>query len=460
MTMAQAPGISHRPIRSRVFFLRLLIKCLGLVCCLLIGTSEATTAKQQVQRKGASKATQTRKPAQKLTKSHTHDALLPQPAPQIIELQERRDLRVYRTRSRETLSQLLSRFGVSVSERQYWATSVRRNLGSEVLPAGREIHLYFAPPKFISRGKVGLGQLQALEVDLNDVSTLTIEKGIHSIHIQKHEKPVDVELKTVSGSVAESLFADGQRAGVNKTLLSQLADIFTWDIDLEKDIHPGDSFKILYEQRSRTGHQSKPALRIMAAELMSAGQKYTAIYFEKQKGLGNYYDMDGRSLARTFLRFPLEFTSITSLFTESRFHPLLKTTLPHTGVDFAAKRGTPVRAVGDGMIAEAGWNGAYGKAIDIKHDANYTSRYAHLQSFAPGIRPGTTVTKGQVIGYVGSTGRSTGPHLHFELYKDQQYLNPLGVDYPAEDSIEPALLRIFENQKRTFLVELTSLPQT
>ena len=149
-----------------------------------------------------------------------------------------------------------------------------------------------------------------------------------------------------------------------------MADIFTWDIDIEKDIHQGDTFKILYEERSRKG-QAKSALRILAAELINAGQKLTAIYFEKQHGEGNYYNLEGQSLARSFLRFPLEFTSITSHFTESRFHPILKTNLPHTGVDFAAQRGTPVRAVGDGVIAEAGWNGSYGKAIDITHDTTY-----------------------------------------------------------------------------------------
>jgi murein DD-endopeptidase MepM/ murein hydrolase activator NlpD len=267
-------------------------------------------------------------------------------------------------------------------------------------------------------------------------------------------------VKTVSGSVETSLFEDGRKAGIQSALLSQLADIFTWDIDLEKEIHQGDTFKILYEQRSRKGQETKTGLRILAAELINAGQKLTAVYFEKQRGQGNYYNLEGRSLARSFLRFPLEFTSITSHFTDSRFHPILKTNLPHTGVDFAAQRGTPVRAVGDGMITEAGWNGAYGKAIDIKHDSTYTSRYAHLDSFAVSIHAGSTVTKGQIIGYVGSTGRATGPHLHFELYKDQQFINPLSVDFPAEDNIEPGLQKVFENQTQTYLVELGSLPQS
>jgi murein DD-endopeptidase MepM/ murein hydrolase activator NlpD len=134
--------------------------------------------------------------------------------------------------------------------------------------------------------------------------------------------------------------------------------------------------------------------------------------------------------------------------------------MPHTGVDFAAKRGTPVRAVGDGVITLADWNGLYGKTVEIQHDSTYTTRYAHLERFADGVRSGTAITKGQIIGYVGSTGRATGPHLHFELYKDQQYIDPLSVDFPAEDLIEPTLQALFDNQKYILLVELSSAPQS
>ncbi|HEY6364459.1 MAG TPA: peptidoglycan DD-metalloendopeptidase family protein, partial [Candidatus Binatia bacterium] len=205
--------------------------------------------------------------------------------------------------------------------------------------------------------------------------------------------------------------------------------------------------------RSRKGQEKKTALRILAAELISAGEKFTAIYFEKQKGQGNYYNLEGRSLARSFLRFPLEFINITSQFADARFHPILRVNVPHTGVDFAAKRGTPVRAMGDGVITLADWNGVYGKMVEIQHNSTYTTRYAHLERFAEGIRDGTAVSKGQVIGYVGSTGRATGPHLHFELYKDQQYVDPFSIDFPAEDLIEPALQKLFDNQKQIFLVD-------
>jgi murein DD-endopeptidase MepM/ murein hydrolase activator NlpD len=134
--------------------------------------------------------------------------------------------------------------------------------------------------------------------------------------------------------------------------------------------------------------------------------------------------------------------------------------MPHTGVDFAAKRGTPVRAVGDGIISLASRNGPYGRTVDIQHDLNYLSRYAHLDKFADGIVNGVAVKKGEIIGYVGSSGRSTGPHLHFELYKDQQYIDPLSADFPADEVVEPALQKLFDSQKQLFLVELTAAPQS
>jgi murein DD-endopeptidase MepM/ murein hydrolase activator NlpD len=422
---------------------------------------EVRGAKQKTVRKDAPKAKPApASPVRKLTDAQAHKTLLSPPIASPVDPLEKREHVMLRVRAGETLSQVLARYYVPDAEKQFWVRSIMRNMGSPVLPAGKEVHLYFAKPAFKRPSRVAPGTLKAIEFDQSDAFTLTWEKGIRGILFQKREKPYDVELKTVSASLENSLFEDGLKAGIQPALLSQLAEIFTWDVDLEKDIRAGDSFKILYEQRSRKGQETKTALRILAAELINAGQKLTAIYFEKDKGQGNYYNLQGRSLARSFLRFPLEFTAITSHFTESRFHPILRTNLPHPGVDFAAQRGTPIHAVGDGIVTEAGWNGAYGKAIDLKHDATYTSRYAHMDSFADGIHPGMAVTKGQVIGYVGSTGRATGPHLHFELYKDQQYINPLSVDFPADEIIEPALQKMFENQMRTYLVELTSAPQS
>jgi murein DD-endopeptidase MepM/ murein hydrolase activator NlpD len=384
--------------------------------------------------------------------------LLPGREPTSLDLWHRREHIVRRVRSGDTLPKLLDLFGLTAEEKDLWGRSVRQHFRSGKLAPGRQVHFYFANPN-IDDNRDG-ASLMAVEVDFNDAMDLTWEKNGRSVFFARREKPVDIELRTATATIDDSLFTSGMKAGIPTTLLSQLVDIFTWDVDVEKDIHQGASFKILYEQRSIRGQSNKAQLRILAAEMINAGQKMTAIYFEKQKGIGSYYNAEGRSLARSFLRFPVEFTNITSKFSESRFHPVLKTSLPHTGVDFAAERGTPVRAVGDGVINQAGWNGSYGKLVEIQHDDSFTTRYAHLSGYGSGIRKGSLVKKGQVIGFVGSTGRTTGPHLHFELYKDQQYVNPLSLEFPAEDTIEPALLTLFEDQKNTFLVELTSLPQS
>jgi murein DD-endopeptidase MepM/ murein hydrolase activator NlpD len=458
--------MAHQEIASKGVFacqVRRLIWLATFIAVLVMNVVQAHAAKQKTVRKDTSnkgKPNPQSFPTRQGVTSAAHKSLLRSSLLPPLDSLEKREHITHRVLFSETISDMLGRYDLPAGERQLWARSMTRDLGRQVLPAGREVHLYFTNPTFRRRTQTAPGQLKALEVDQDDASTLAWEKGMRGILFQKREKPYEVEVKTVSGSVETSLFEDGRKAGIQPALLTQLAEIFTWDVDLEKEIHKGDTFKILYEQRSRRGQETRSALRILAAELINAGQKLTAIYFEKQRGQGNYYNPEGQSLARSFLRFPVEFTNISSHFSESRFHPLLKTNLPHTGVDFAAQRGTAVRAVGDGVIGDAGWNGGYGKSIDVKHDSTYMSRYAHLDRFAPGIHAGASVTKGQIIGYVGSTGRSTGPHLHFELYKDQQFIDPLSVDFPAEDSIEPGLQKLFENQTQTYLVELSTGPQS
>jgi murein DD-endopeptidase MepM/ murein hydrolase activator NlpD len=352
---------------------------------------------------------------------------------------------------------MLNRFRLASSDKRLWTRSVLARLGEEPLPRGKEVHFYFSKA---ASGPFTPAELTSIELQQSDAMSLIWEKNGQAILFQRLEQPYEVDVQTVSVAIENSFLEDGRKAGLEPALLSQLVEIFSWDLDLESGVGTGDRVKILYEKRTRRLKDAKNSLRILAAELFSGGQKYTAIYFEKQTGVGGYYDLDGRSLARNFLRFPLEFASISSQFAESRFHPILRAHIPHRGVDFAAPRGTPVRAVADGAVTQVGWNGPYGKTIDLAHDPRLLSRYAHLHNFAEGITHGTQVKKGQIIGYVGSTGRSTGPHLHFELYKDEQYIDPLTIDFPAEDTLEPALLRMFDSQKHNYLVELSAAPET
>lgn len=364
----------------------------------------------------------------------------------------------YKIKPGDTLSNVLARYGLSLQDRKAWLQSIQKHLPLTAFRPGKEVQLYLTQPAPASPQK-NKSQLKAIEVEHSEGSILTWEKGTLGIVFSKREKPYDVEIKTAGGVVETTLFQDGARAGLNQTILSQLADIFSWEVDFDKEIHKGDSFKVLYEERSRRGSKLKPSFRILAAELVNAGQRYFAMYFEKEKGKGDYYDLSGRTLARAFLRFPLDFIEITSTFSHSRLHPILGIDRAHHGVDFAAKRGTPVRAVADGKIIFAGWRkGGYGRLIEVEHDATYSSRYAHLQRVANGLRNGAPVHKGQVIGYVGATGLSTGAHLHFELYQNREYIDPLNFESPAEDQIEPAFVRVFESRKQLFLTQLASRP--
>ena len=365
----------------------------------------------------------------------------------------------YKIQSGDTLGSLFVRYGVSLQERKLWMQAIQKQLPLISFRPGKEVQLYLTRAASSSQSQKGKEQLKAVEVEQNEDSILTWEKGTKGIVFSKREKPYDVELKTAGGVVETTLFEDGARVGLSSNLLSQLADLFSWEIDFDREIQKGDSFKILYEQRSRKGSKNMPSLKILAAELVSTGRRYFAMYFEKEKAKGDYYDLNGRTLARAFLRFPLEFTNITSTFSHSRLHPILKVDRPHHGVDFAARLGTPVRVVADGKILFAGWRkGGYGRMIEVEHESPYSSRYAHLQRVAKGIRSGAMVNKGQIIGYVGSSGLSTGAHLHFEIYQDHEYVDPLNFESPAEDQIEPALLKVFETRKQLFTAELAATP--
>lgn len=361
----------------------------------------------------------------------------------------------YKIEAGDSLSQVLVRYGVSAQDRKTWLQSIQKHLPLTAFRPGKEVHLY------LTRPQSGKELLKAIEVEQNAESILTWEKGTRGIVFSQREKPYEVEIKTAGGVVETTLIQDSQRIGLNAPLLSQLVELFSWEVDFEKEIQKGDTFKVVYEQRSRPGDKARPTFRILAAELINSGRSYFAMYFEKEKGKGAYYDLSGHTLARTFLRFPLDFIEISSTFSDGRLHPILGMDRAHHGVDFAAKLGTPVRAVADGTIAFAGWQkGGYGRLIDVEHDSHYSSRYAHLQSFANGIRNGMKVVKGQIIGFVGKTGLSTGPHLHFEIRQDNEYVDPLKFDAPAEVLLEPALLKLFESRKQLFLTQLAATPLT
>ncbi|MFQ5849022.1 MAG: peptidoglycan DD-metalloendopeptidase family protein [Candidatus Binatia bacterium] len=376
------------------------------------------------------------------------------PAIESLDSTEHVTLRIQRG---DTLAKLLRPYGLSGREREFWFRSIRRHYSTRRLRPGKEIHFYFTKNRSVHPGENPEGHLKALEIELNEDWVLTWERGSQGIVFRKRERPYEIEVKTFSATITDSLYEDGVRSGVPPTVIAQFVDIFAWNVNFHADIREGDSFRILLKRKYRKGSKGKETFRILAAELINRGQKHFAFYFQNGNGKGGYYDLEGRSLTRAFLPYPLEFSRISSTVSHGRFHPILKVKRPHRGVDFAAKRGTPVRAVSNGKVTYAGWKkGGYGRFIEIQHGSTFKTRYAHLGGISRGIRRGAKVRKGQIIGYVGCSGSCTGPHLHFELYKNQKYVNPFRVKLFLGDRVTPARRKNFDKAKRLFLTELAA----
>jgi murein DD-endopeptidase MepM/ murein hydrolase activator NlpD len=266
---------------------------------------------------------------------------------------------------------------------------------------------------------------------------LIIERGAGAAggwRAERLEVPYLAEPTLVKGVIENSLYEAGLRAGLDTGIIHALSDIFAWDVDFAMDIRKGDAFSILYE----TIYVDDLAIgtgRILGAEVVNSGKRYRAIYFEDTKGRGGYYNESGRSISRTLLKSPLRYRRISSYFAKRRFHPVLKKRLPHHGIDYAAPSGTPVESSGDGRVVFAGWKKGYGKYIKIRHNSKYTTAYGHLSRIKKGIKKGRRVSQGAVVGYVGSTGLSTGPHLHYEVIVRGKHVNPLRIKTASKRAV-------------------------
>jgi len=243
--------------------------------------------------------------------------------------------------------------------------------------------------------------------------------------VRRADTRPDVRVEAVQGEVRRSLFESVEALGESPQLVMDLVEIFSSDFDFTADTRAGDRFRLLVEKRYAGDHFVDYG-QILVAQYLSDGRVLTGVGFEGAGGRVAYYDPDGRSLKKSFLKSPLEFTRITSGFTYARPHPILGGVRPHLAVDYAAPIGTPVRAVADGTVLAAGWNGGNGIQVHLRHRSGYETEYNHLSRLGPGLRAGTRVSQRQVIGYVGSTGLSTGPHLDYRVAKNGRFVNPLG----------------------------------
>jgi len=252
---------------------------------------------------------------------------------------------------------------------------------------------------------------------------------------QKKEVPVDKYWARVSGEITSSLFEAMDLLGEQDQLVLDFAEVFAWEIDFNSDPQAGDRFQMVVE-KYYTGETFVKYGRILYAEYKSASKLHQGIYFQPFRGRGDYYTPQGHSLRKAFLKSPLKFTRITSRYSKSRRHPILGGRRPHYGVDYAAPVGSQVWAIADGLVTFCGWNGGYGNQVIIKHAKGYQSMYGHLSRFAAAVKQGKPVRQKQVIGYIGSTGLSTGPHLDFRLLKNNAFCNPLREISPRAASLK------------------------
>lgn len=295
---------------------------------------------------------------------------------------------------------------------------------------------------------------QDLEFQLSMVRVLHLNKDPQGSWTAKiSEKQVSTQIAQFSGVVTNSLWESAQRAQMDKSLIADLTEVFAWQVDFSREVRENDTWRIAVEQEFVDGEPVGWG-RILAAEYVNGDKKLEAVYFEKPNQIRGYFSPDGKSLEKLFLRSPIEFARISSGFSLKRFHPVLKINRPHLGVDYAAAPGTPIRSIGDGRITESRFTSGGGNTLVISHNSIYTSRYLHLKNFAKGIRVGSQVKQGQIIGYVGSTGLATGPHLHFEFYRYGAYKDPLKVELPSAQSVPSSLLSEFAVHAQTALAQL------
>ncbi len=272
-------------------------------------------------------------------------------------------------------------------------------------------------------------------------------------------EPPEVAIVTAAGVIHTSLFEAGQRAGLSDALIMQMAEIFAWDVDFVLDIRAGDRFALVFEEQFKDGEKIGEG-PVIAAEFTNRDRRIRAVRYDDPTGRVAYFSPDGRSMRKAFLRTPVNFTRISSRFSSSRKHPILQKVRAHRGVDYAAPSGTAVKASGDGRVVFAGRKGGYGRTIVLRHGPIYTTLYAHLSRFSKGIRPGKRVEQGQTIGYVGSTGLSTGPHLHYEFRVQGVHRDPLRVKLPQAAPLPEEYLDDFLSKAKPWLARLDLTTRT
>ncbi len=323
----------------------------------------------------------------------------------------------------DTFAGVLSRVGIASAERHAAVTALKKRFNPRTIRAGQEIALTIEP----LGDEAGSIQLLGLTFEsdpLHAVSLVRAPDG--TFDASKEPLATHSDVVAASGTITSSLFVTGQRAGVPAAIIATMIRAYSWDVDFQRDIQPGDQFEIMYERFINDRGEVVRGGELLFAALTVSGRRHAIYRFTKADGTTEFYTDQGLGVRKALLRTPVDGARLSSGFGR-RKHPILGYTKMHQGLDFAAPRGTPIFAAGDGVVKFAGRKGGYGKYVQIKHNGTYATAYAHMHRIAKGIRNGKRVKQGEKIGAVGTTGRSTGPHLHYEIIKNGRRINPLKV---------------------------------
>lgn len=358
-----------------------------------------------------------------------------------------REIRIYRG---DTVSSLLSRL------------NIRDDTATDFIRASRDVDIMsrqLVPGKTVTAFISPSGTLQSLIFPLNGGrdTALTVERtpSDGSFSVKTAALQLESKLSLQTAVIRHSLFGAADDAGIPESVATQLADIFGGDIDFHRDLRKGDRFSVIYETVTHLGKPVR-AERILAAEFSNGGKTHQAFWYAGKNG-GSYYDAEGRSLKKAFLRSPLEFSRITSGFSNARYHPVLQEVRAHRGIDYAAPTGTRVRATGSGVVDFAGIQGGYGKVVILRHPGDRTTVYGHLSSFSAGIHKGAKVVQGEAVGHVGATGLATGPHLHYEFRINGVHRNPLTIALPDAGPLPLDQIGEFRSQAGQLSAQISTI---
>lgn len=328
-----------------------------------------------------------------------------------------------KVRRGDTFSGVLTRMGIAGAESNAAVEALKKSFNPRRIRAGQEIALTIEPLGDVN-GSVQLLGLTFESDPLHEVSLVRAPDG--TFDASKEPLATHSDVAAASGTITSSLFLAGKKAGVPASVIATLIRAYSWDVDFQRDIRRGDHFEVMYERFVDDEGELVRSGDVLYAALTLGGRRHAVYRFTKSDGHTDFYTEKGRSVRKALLRTPVDGARLSSGFGR-RKHPILGYTKMHKGLDFAAPRGTPIYAAGDGVIKFAGRKGSYGKYVLIRHNGTYSTAYAHMHRIGKGIRQGKRVKQGQKIGSVGSTGRSTGPHLHYEIVKNGRRINPLKV---------------------------------